>query len=232
VQLVDRSNPAGGKHANADGLHALAFAPNGQLWLAAGKDLRQVDLPGLAVRGSWNNDLADVVTGRGDLWAVAAGRRWALAGGRDGVLRLLDARSLSLVQSWKLCPVGLAAVALAGDELTALVGTCRGEVIRISLPTGDVLDRQDAHTDRVEAVVYAGPDCVASGSADGRIRIWHLRDGALTPWLAIDQPGPVAGLSADLRGDQLAVVRAGERAVGIWSLARLRARLQEMGLSE
>jgi WD40 repeat protein len=214
-------------------MQSLAFAPNGRLWFAAGCSIESRDtakgVSRLETGPSWNNNLGDILSGLGTLYAVAAGRQHVLVGGRDGTLRLLDARTGELRQNWKLCTSPIGSVALSPDERLALVGTWKGGVKLIHIPDGKQLEVLGHHHDRVNAVAFLSNELIASGSADRTIKIWRLGE---TPreWLTIQVARVVRGLWASPDAQRLAVLLGGDRAVRIWDLELLRQRLEEMGL--
>ena len=224
---VDRSRE--GATAVAE-VESLAFAPNGGLWVAGGLRVQARTLPGLRVGASWNNTLGDLVTGLGTQWAVAPGRRRVLAGGRDGCLRMLDARTGELLDSWRMCTSPIRSVALSADEQLGLVGTWKGGVRLVRLPDGERIDLPGQHRDRVEAVAFLGPGRFASGSADGTVRLYRFDGRTASEWLTLRLQGSVQALSASPDGERLALLLAGERAVRIWDLKQLRERLEQMEL--
>jgi WD40 repeat protein len=214
-------------------MQSLAFAPNGRLWLAAGCSIESRDtargVSRLGAGPSWNNNLGDMLSGLGTLYAVAAGRQHVLVGGRDGALRLLDARTGELRQNWRMCTSPVGCVALSPDERLALVGTWKGGVKLVHLPQGKQVEVLGHHRDRVNAVAFLGNQLIVSGSADRTIKIWRLGETP-TEWLTIQAARVVGGLWASPDAQRLAVLLAGDRAVRIWNLELLRQRLEEIGL--
>jgi WD40 repeat protein len=177
----------------------------------------------------WDNTWGDMLSGLGTLYAVAPGRTHVVVGGRDGSLRLLDARSGNLLRTMKICSSPICSVALAADEQFALVGTWKGGVKLVSLSSGEKIALPSEHHDRVRAVAFLGGDLVASGSADRTVHFWRLRE---TPeqWMTIQTGRVVRELSPSPDGTRLAVLLSGDRAVRIWNLDRLRNRFAELGL--
>ena len=211
-------------------VHSLAFEADSGLWLAVGKSVEKRTLPDGRPSLAWENSLGDLITGLGNVWAVAPGRRHVLAGGRDGCLRLLDARTGKLLNNWKICSSPILSVALSADEQLGLVGTWKGGVCLVRLPSGEKVRLPEKHRDRVESVVFLGADLFASGSADHTLRLWHLDRGIARAWLTLNKKSGVKSLSASANGERLAVLLCGERAVRILDLGRLRARLAKLGL--
>jgi WD40 repeat protein len=209
-------------------VHSLAFDPAGGLWLATGfrVEARSADL-GVVVR--WDNTLGDMLTGLGNVWGVSAGRRRVLAGGRDGCLRLLEAGTGTPLNNWKICTSPICGVALSAGEDLALVGTWKGDVRLLSLPSGEKIDLPGRHHDRVEAVAFLGRGFVASGASDRTLRLWRM-GRTPTPWLTLRLPAEVKGLSASADGERLAVVVAGERAARILDVRKLQERMRRLGL--
>jgi WD40 repeat protein len=181
----------------------------------------------VAVR--WSNAFSGQWTGLGGVWAVAAGRRWVVAGGRDGMVRLLRASDGKgeTVPGESGGPVTSAA--LSADETLAAVGTWQGGLRVLRVPEGDEVAHLPAHRDSVEAVAFAGR-LLASGSRDGTVRLWRCDGRAVEPLLTLPAPGPVQGLALSPAGPTLAVLVHKERGVRLWHLDRLRARLAGAGL--
>jgi WD40 repeat protein len=211
-------------------VQSLAFTSESGLWLATGKRIEKRSLPSGKADLTWDNALGDMLTGLGNLYAVAPGRKYVLAGGRDGCLRLLDAGTGKLLNNWKMCSSPILSVALSSDEQLGLVGTWKGGVCLVRLPSGEKIAVPAKHGDRVESVVFLRADLFATGSADRTIRLWYLDREVPRAWLTLKRRRPVKSLSASANGDRLTVLLCNERAVRILDLKRLRAHLARLGL--
>jgi WD40 repeat protein len=178
----------------------------------------------------WHNGLSDVVTGRGALLALAAGRHRVVAGGHDGTVRLFDADTGKLVWTKNVSSVPVCSLALDGGESQALVGLWDGTVRLVELPQGRISDLPRGHRDCVGCVAFLGADRAVTASSDGTVRVWQREGETFREWLSLPGRAPVAGMSATADGRCLALVLAGERAVRVWHLDRLQQRLRELGM--
>jgi WD40 repeat protein len=120
-------------------------------------------------------------------------------------------------------------VALSADESSAIMGMGDGAVKLLRLDGLEAAECR-SHRDRVTAAAFLPGGRAVTASADGDVRLWLVRDGKLEPYLTMSLGTPVVGASASEDGERLAVVLAGERAVRVWRLDRLREKLAEMGL--
>jgi WD40 repeat protein len=208
-------------------VHGLTLQDN-KLWLATRCEVQRRSLVGLQTHWKWDNGFAEILTGLCNIWAVTADRRHVLAGGRDGVLRLLKAQTGTLVQTVAIGPSPIRSVALDSAGEFAAVGTWRGEVVLVRVPDLVVVARSDGHRGRVEAVAFLPGGLLASASADRSVRLWQRQGQSLRPGLKLGQPGPVVALAPCPAGKRLAVLLAGERAVRLWSLDRLEKSLARL----
>jgi serine/threonine protein kinase/WD40 repeat protein len=213
-----------------DETHGLGFAPPDRLWLTDSLHVRCCQGEQMRPGVRWTNALSDVLTGRGSLLTLAAGRRRVLAGGHDGVVRQLDPDRGKVAATWRLSAGPVCSLALDGDEVNALAGTWDGSVRLLHLPSGRSSDLPGRHRDRVGAVAFLGRDAVATGGSDGTVRLYRRQGEEFQEWLSLPARAPVLGLSATRDGRRLAVVLAGERAVRIWHLDRLQQKLNELGM--
>src|SRR5262249_33675812 len=116
-------------------LDALAAAPGGQVWCSDGNEVLQGALGGGPLRSRWKNSLPERSSGL-VFGSIAAGKRWAVAGRRDGLLFLFDVVTGRFVKSISVCQSSVLSVALAPDERQVLAGTEQGRAILVDLPSG------------------------------------------------------------------------------------------------
>jgi eukaryotic-like serine/threonine-protein kinase len=209
-----------------DELKRLGFGPDGTLWAAVGHEVRCGRPPKVPLTACWENGPAERQAGL-VFYSVAAGRRRALAGRRDGRLFLFDAASCRHLRDWRVCDSAVWALALSPDERLALAGTELGKVRLLSLPEGRVVRDLPAHGDCVTGVAFLGRGLLLSASRDATVRLWRA-DGS--PLLTLPAPGPVERVALSPDGGRLAVVVAGERGVRVWHLGRLGEALDRLGL--
>jgi WD40 repeat protein len=216
------------------GAEALGFGPDGRLWAARGSEVYGWPAPGGKAKGQgtvrWSNGLQEILSGLSGVWAVAPGRRWVLAGGRDGAVRLLRAADGELWDTWGVSPDPVCSVALSADETLAAAGTAGGIIRLFRVPGGEPIGDLAGHSDRVVAVQFAGGGWLASASSDHGVCLWRPGCPGEAPrrWLVLPAPGPVRALSLSADGARLALVVHNERAVRLWHLDSLRRQLAEL----
>jgi WD40 repeat protein len=213
-----------------EGLQALRYAPDGRLWLAAGRQVRVWDVARRQRVATWENRPPPELSAVGQVHAVAVGRNWALAGCRDGHLHLLTAAEARLVASWQVASSDVQAVALCPGESLAAAGSTTGEVLLVRPTDGAVLARWRAHADSVGGLAFAGPDLLATGGHDGAVRLWRLGGPKPEELLSVPVPADVRRLAFTPDGRRLLGLLGQERAVRLWDLGRLEERLAEAGL--
>jgi serine/threonine protein kinase/WD40 repeat protein len=201
-----------------------------RLWLAAEGKARLWRGPEARPGPCWDNGFAEKVTGVASLWCVAAGRRVVVVGGKDGGVRVLGAEKADVLASKHLSAAPVCGVALSADESCALAGMGDGAVMVLRLDGMEAAEVGPRHRDRVTAAAFLPGGRAVTASADGDVRLWEMRCGTLKPYLTLSLGAPVVGASVSEDGERLAVVLAGERAVRVWRLDRLRQELAEMGL--
>jgi WD40 repeat protein len=216
-----------------EGGQHLSSGPDGRLWICGSQYAAAWDAPAGRLVASYENRLAEVLTGRPGIRAAAAGRRWAVTVGQDGTLRVLPPGDGELRPSAviRVSDAPLRRAVLLGDEGLAAVGTDRGEVALVRLPDGGVTFRAEAHQGQVSALAASGR-LVASAADDGVVRLWAVEGDGLRELLSLRQAAAVRGLALGPDGVTLAVLRDGERGVRLWRLDRLRGRLAALGLGD
>src|SRR5262249_14788346 len=173
-------------------------------------------------------------TGLDSLYALAAGRRWVLAGGRDGATRLLRAEDARLERALAGPGAAVRAVALSPDESLAAAGTQQGILRLYRRPEGKRVADLTEQRGAVEAVAFSpGGELLAAGGRDREVLLYAMRGGGARLLVRLPCPGgTVQALRFHPDGDRLAVVVQGEKAARLWHLGLLRRRHGEMGLTE
>ena len=177
----------------------------------------------------WSNALSGTLTGLGTIWTVSAGRTWALAGGRDGTFRVLRTADGGRQEAWPLSGGPICSTALNQHENLAAVGSQKGGLYVLRIPSGKPLQGTGSQDDAVQAVAFAG-DLLAAGSRDKTVRLYRCDGESVQELLTLREPGPVDALAFTPDGERLVVLVHGETAVRVWRLDRLRRSLAEVGL--
>ncbi len=96
-----------------------------------------------------------------------------LTASRDGVVRLFGAQDGKLLKAW-LVEEPLSALAVSPDGAWVVVGTSKGLLTVLALPTLEYVAEVRAHADEVRGLVVAADGHVFSGSWDRSIARWKL----------------------------------------------------------
>ena len=207
----------------------ISFDAEGRLWTASETEVQAWSAPEGREVAHWSNALSQTLSGLGTVWAVSAGRTWALAGGRDGTLCLLRAKDGGRQSAWPLSGGPICTTALNEDESLAAIGSHQGDLHVLRIPGGEPLLGVLPHDDAVQATAFAG-DLLATGSRDKTVRLWRCQGGSIEELATLREPGAVDALAFSRDGMRLVVLVHGETAVRVWRLDRLRHSLAEMGL--
>jgi WD40 repeat protein len=211
----------------------VAFDRNGQkLWAILGKrTVQSWHWPTCMEASQWRNQ-SFMLTGRDQLYCLAAGRRWLLAGARDGQTHLLRTSDGKLANSWPGPDLPIRSLALSADESWAAVGAQNGLVRIMSIPDGTVMATCHDHTESVDglAIDSAGQFLITC-SKENRVHIYTLAGHQPTLYATLTMPtGPVRGLSFHPDGKRFALIAGPESAVRVWHLDKLQTRLAELRL--
>jgi WD40 repeat protein len=208
----------------------LAWAPDGKkLWSAAGTRVRSWDMRALRLASDWSNFSTE---GLPQINCLSVGRRWVLAGGRDGHVRLLRAEDGKLEKILPGPGGGLSAAAISPDETLAVIGTRRGLLRVLSVPAGETISSLADHDDTVESVAFDGTGrLLATGGRDRSIRLWSRQGTEFNRLVSLQSlPGPVKSLWISPDGSRLVVLLQKEAAVRIWRLDQLRQECARLGI--
>ncbi len=208
----------------------LRFAPEGRLWAAVGNEVRTWDPGEPRPRATWSDPLTAALTGLARIYDLDVGRDWVAAGGRNGRVYLLRAADATPAASTALNEGAVQSVALGPGESQVAAGTDKGELRLLRVPSAEIVARASQHRDAITAVAFAG-GLLASGSRDHTVCLWCCDGGRLDLLLTLWMPGPVRSVAFHPDGVRLFVLLERERAVRVWHLDRLRARLEPLGLA-
>jgi len=135
----------------------------------------------------------------------------------DGAAKLIDVGTGEVLFAYDVQAGPVHGVAVAPDTRTAVLATETGGAVRVSLESGEELDRFD--TGAVPAVAYRPEGLqLATAGRTGRIVLWNI--AGKDPWGRLDGAGgQVNAIVFSTNGDGAAAVVAGRRAVPVWNLS-------------
>jgi eukaryotic-like serine/threonine-protein kinase len=214
---------------------AAVFSPDGHtLWSGVAENAEVIAWrwPELTVASRWSNAAAQATRGNMRIHAIAAGRRWVLAGSRDRYVKLLRSSDGQLEREWPGAGGSVQRVALSPDETWAAAGTEHGRIQLARLPGGEVKAEVAAHTGSITALAFHpdGRRLLTASASDTKVCLWDLNGSSLRELITLPTTGPVVAAEFSPDGNQLAVLVRDERAPRIWHLDRLQDRLADMGL--
>jgi WD40 repeat protein len=166
---------------------------------------------------------------RGEVWALAPaeiGGRWhVVAGGAEGSLLLLDlqTRHGETVLAGSTGTVWALSTVIVDDNVLLASGGVEGSIRITEMGTDTDVRTLAGHRSTVRALAGvpaagASASLIASGGADGTVRLWDARLGGEVKQLRRDHVGEVWSLAAFADGEARYVVSGGaDRKVRIWA---------------
>ena len=168
-----------------------------------------------------------------EIWAVAAGNRFVASSSRDGMLRIHDAASKTLLTeaAFPSRQTSLAMISdshlVAGDEL--------GTIRLLKLPECIELQSQSDHRHPISGLVLDDSHRkLVSACEGGFVRFWELDTtlNALQPSATLGQlSGPVKRLACSGDGNTVLILVKGETAARLFRRDRVNESLAKLGLS-
>jgi WD40 repeat protein len=235
IQAWDAQSRAWRQLGSTEPSAAATFSPDGDtLWAGFAENAEVVAYrwPELTIASRWSNAAAQQMRGNMRIHAVAAGRRWVLAGSRDRYVKLLRSADGQLEREWPGPGGSVRKVGLSPDEKWAAAGTEHGEVQIARLPGGETVAAVTAHTGQITALAFhpAGRRLVTASAGDAKVRLWDWDGKVLREVATLPATGPVVAAEFSPDGAKLAVLARDEHAPRVWHLDRLQSRLVELGL--
>jgi WD40 repeat protein len=223
---------------------ALCFAPDGQrLWaIGLSRVVNAWTWPDRTLSHWKDTRWNELAKSRSGMTCIAAGNQWIVAGSMDSSTKVFSAADATLVKELssarpapgnaELDPDLVLSVALTPDETLAVSGTQSGRVRVMRIPDGELVADLGGHTDQINSMAFTKDgQFLATGSSDQTVRLWKRADRTYQEILTLPLPsGAAISVRFSPDGTKLAMLVQNERAMRIWHLDRLRARLAQMNL--
>jgi serine/threonine protein kinase len=204
---------------NAEPLVAVAFAPDADNFIAAGRDdtltvwSRKTPAAPLLSAPANGTTIAGLVR-------VSARDAIAYAG-PDKTIRLLNSEGLSAVRSYRGHLAAITALDSPDDGRALASASADGQIRVWSTASTRLIKSFQAHAGAVTALSYApSGEALASIGADGMLKIWDAKRGRLLA-SAPQRNGAVRALAYAADGRRLAVTQ-GDGSVQLWDAGTLR----------
>jgi len=195
---VDGSPLGSAIKAHKGAIEELVFSTDGRQMLSAGVDGTVMDWD--FSEPSFISPPRLLVDLKGILWSVAISpdkNKFATAS-EDGAVRLFDINRPDRPEVLFESELDLLAVKFSPDGKTLLASNGRGHIMGWGVADREVvIPKYNAHQSDVwDVEFYPDSSMFATGSSDGRIRLWDTKTGEKIA-------EPFAGVASDLRGVQI-----------------------------
>jgi WD40 repeat protein len=222
-----------GRRAAINRPDVVRFAPEGQVvWSVADGSIESRQLPDLTVRTRWEYHPPTESKGRVGISDLDAGRNWVVAGTRAGRLLVVRAGDGQLDYMTRTDdPIQV--VALSPDESLVACGTQRGGLDLIRLRDGQSMVQVAAHAEMVTGMAFhPSGDYLVTIARDRFLILWKIGSASVTELLRIipASRGAATMVRFSPDGRYLGVLVAGEQAIRLWDLKRLRRELGTLEL--
>lgn len=210
---------------------AMAYDPDGQtFWTVEGANVHLRSASDGRELKSWSNIL-DASSGRGSVFAIAAGSRGVVAGCRDGQFVYLKSQTAEPIQSWMMSNETPTLMAQLPDESAVLVGTESGNILGYKLPEATSRLNRKAHDGRIVGLaIHPQNVYVATAGSDGQVTLWTWQGATLQRLTHLYPAGSLAvrQLAFTPDGTKLLALHEGAHGIHSWDLAAMRKTFQEL----
>lgn len=231
VTLRQLGNPSPRNRLGTVDSLGLALGPDGRYWVIADKTLYIRSPDGLPV-ASWADFVAVRASGKPGLTVLAVGEKYAVVGGRDGIMRVFAAdekrEKCEPLNLATVCDSPLRGAAVLGDRV-AFFGTDAGRLVAVKLPSGEVIDEVEASSDRCNGVAVTPSGVIATGGRAGDLRLWYWDGDRIRLLVNLPSGESIQQLAFDASGSHLVVRVADEDGLRVWHLDRLRRAFDRLG---
>ena len=210
---------------------AMAYDPDGQtFWTAEGASVHLRSASDGRELNKWSNIL-NASSGRGSVFAIAAGSRGVVAGCRDGRFVYLKSQTAEPIKSWVMRNETPTLLAQLPDESAVLVGTESGDILRYTLPEATSQLNLKAHDGRIVGLaIHPQNAYVASAGSDGQVTLWTWQGATLQRFAHLYPAGSLTmrQLAFTPDGTKLLALKEGAHGIQSWDLAAIRKTFQEL----
>ncbi len=222
------------------------FSPDNQrIWalVDAGKTIGSWSLPEGEPVAQWSDPASAILRGLDRFYALEVAEPNILAGGRDGLTRLLhfdpEAGTLDLIRQWDHLAGPVRALAISPDSSVIVAGTDQGGLYLLDPSNPAPLDEiEQAHVEGLTTLVFHPEgQWLASGSHDRSVKIWQIvsNPGGQAFYLRevatlSGATGPILEVRFTPDGRQLGVAVEGEFALRLWNLEELSTAWASLGI--
>lgn len=161
--------------ADLDLIQSLAFSADGQTLAVGGYRAAKLwQRPRNVIVQSWEN----LGAGERPIVVTSNDGKWLAAGAVDGTVRVVELATGKAVRTWKAHTTAITAVRFSADGQSLFTAATDKTVLRWRLPDGVEVGRLSTPAAVGALALVEKQTLLATGEADGRVRIWALPAGA------------------------------------------------------